>query len=273
MEFRYYLPLFLFLLNNNKHLIVATESDKCEISVNGCDYQMVLLPSNSCLSSQEEDSRVKRSAVTQVIQTPPNTTVLVGYIKGLQALTEKHQHKLTKEMRKLSKRVLRGVRKFETLLDNLEEKPMKIGMGAQEPCPPGFVHLKGWPFCYLFSRFNASWYEARDFCNAFDSDMVSLGSLKEHYVVTFLIKNHPDYSHAEGWWTSGAYISKTKQWMWTSEITMEPFTFVKWATNEPNDVSLQCVLMYSGDDHLWHDRLCTDRYNFVCEAPLNQPKH
>nr|AEW43448.1 C-type lectin [Solen grandis] len=172
-------------------------------------------------------------------------------------------------MRNLSKRVLRGMRRIESAIDTMSSGHKKRGMGSGGRCPTGFVTLEGWSNCYLFSLFNTSWYEARDYCNAFDSEMVSLGSLKEHYVVTFLIKNNPAYKDIQGWWTSGSFVAKTKQWMWISSVTREPFSFIKWAVNEPNKSSLQCVLLYGRDDHLWHDRLCSDRYNFVCEIPLN----
>lgn len=59
--------------------------------------------------------------------------------------------------------------------------------------------------------------------------------------------------------------------MWTSEAEMRPFSFIKWAANEPNDeheTDLQCVMMYTIDEHLWRDQICTDKYNFVCEKPI-----
>nr|AGI60160.1 C-type lectin [Meretrix meretrix] len=138
-------------------------------------------------------------------------------------------------------------------------------------CQQGFVTYDNWNSCYMFSTFNTTWYDARDYCVAMGGDLVSLGSLQEHFLVAFHILNDPEYSAAQGWWTSGTFVVKTKQWMWMSNIDIQPVTYVKWAVNEPNDQhdkNLQCLMMYRLDDMLWHDRICTDRYNFVCEIPV-----
>lgn len=76
----------------------------------------------------------------------------------------------------------------------------------------------------------------------------------------------PEYNNAAGWWTSGSFVSKTKQWMWTAQLFLKPFSFIKWAPGEPDEESAQCMVVAGKDDHLWNDELCILRYNFVCEA-------
>ncbi|WAQ97784.1 CLC4G-like protein [Mya arenaria] len=194
---------------------------------------------------------------------------------GINSLTERYkklEHKLSKEMKQLSKRVLRGARKLESLVNEFVDTGKKGSWSRSGQCPEGFVtHDDKWLSCYMMSSFNATWYEAREICTALDSDLVSLNSVKEHFLVSFFIKNNAEYNKAAGWWTSGTYVTKTKQWVWASGLETRPFTFIKWAVNEPNeehDRELQCVMMYHLDKLLWHDQICSDSYNFVCEKTM-----
>jgi len=80
-----------------------------------------------------------------------------------------------------------------------------------------------------------------------------------------------DWEQAAGWWTSGMFLTKTKQWVWATGTETRPMTQFKWAVREPNEEheqDLQCVMMYRIDKLLWHDQLCMDHYNFICEKTL-----
>ncbi|XP_033750616.1 perlucin-like [Pecten maximus] len=134
-------------------------------------------------------------------------------------------------------------------------------------CPHGFDFVKSWESCYMLSNFNATWYEARDYCAALESELVGLKNEKEHNLLAFIIKNSPVYQKVDGWWMSGTFHDTTRQWMWKSETLMQPFTFIKWAPNEPNEESLQCVFMARNSNHLWQDAMCTEARNFICEIP------
>ena len=160
----------------------------CDVSLNGCNYTLSVSPSNSC-HGDHPSNRVKRSSSDKKIVIPPEHVPLVSI---LSKKIRKLQNKMSKEMTALSTRVLRGVRKIETLMaEDVAKQPLKRGIAqSTKLCPDGFLSFERWPECYMFSTFNTTWYEARDFCDAFNSDMVALGSLKEHYVVTFLIKNN-----------------------------------------------------------------------------------
>ena len=165
----------------------AQAKSSCDVSLDGCNYTLSVSPSNSCHG--DHPRRVKRSSSDKKIVIPPEQVPLVSV---LSKKIRKLQNKLAKEMTALSTRVLRGVRKIETLMsEDVAKQPLKRGISqSRKMCPDGFLTFERWPDCYMFSTFNTTWYEARDFCDAFNSDMVALGSLKEHYVVTFLIKNN-----------------------------------------------------------------------------------
>lgn len=167
---------------------VKDGKNSCEVSLGDCNFTLSLSPSNSCYDSGH-GNRVKRSTSMEKIEIPPDQVPLASILsKKIKRL----QNRLTKEMTALSTRVLRGIRKIETIMsEDVAKQPLKRGISqSRKTCPEGFITLQGWPYCYMFSMFNTTWYEARDFCAAFDSDMVALGSLKEHYIVTFLIKNN-----------------------------------------------------------------------------------
>ena len=79
-----------------------------------------------------------------------------------------------------------------------------------------------------------------------------------------------DVQDAVGWWTSGTFYPKTKQWMWASDTELRPLTYIKWAADEPNELSLQCIMLHFEDELLWHDELCTRKFNFVCKVDLEE---
>ncbi|XP_069138815.1 snaclec 7-like [Argopecten irradians] len=178
-------------------------------------------------------------------------------------------------MSDLSKRLLRGVRGLEDKLDSLTNEEQRKRdteeSGGDVRCPHGFDFVKSWESCYMLSNFNATWYEARDYCAALESELVGLKNEKEHNLLAFIIKNSPVYQQVDGWWMSGTFHDTTRQWMWKSETLMQPFTFIKWAPNEPNEESLQCVFMARNSNHLWQDAMCTEAKNFICEIPRYKP--
>ena len=177
--------VMIFILN--ACWLISDGGTSCELNINNCNYTLSLSPSNSC-HGNSHSKRPKRSASGKV----EISSELIPVVTILSKRMKRIQNKLSREMEALSTRVLRGVRKIETLMsEDNEKQATKRGVSfSQRSCPPGFVTLDRWQHCYMFSKFNTTWYEARDFCAAFNSDMVAMGSLKEHYIVTFLIKNN-----------------------------------------------------------------------------------
>ncbi|KAK3601210.1 hypothetical protein CHS0354_004410 [Potamilus streckersoni] len=260
---------FSFNFGNNIDIdnsLVKQQTCSLLLALN-CNYTLTMTRDPKCdLDNRKNHTESRRKRSTETVQLQAASTENDAILQKLKRM----DHKLSKNMDNLSTRVLRGVRKMEAIVDDVLTKQSKRTSGSQNNgiCPPGFQTVEKWPYCYLFSTFNTTWFEARDYCAAFEGDLVTLDTLKEHYIVTFLIKNNPDYRDALGWWTSGTFVSKTKQWMWTSQLHMRPFTFIKWASREPNETLSQCVALNKDFDHLWSDELCTNKFNFVCEISI-----
>ncbi|KAL3865783.1 hypothetical protein ACJMK2_043138 [Sinanodonta woodiana] len=265
-----FLLAFSFHFGNNTDIdnsLVKQQTCSLLLSPN-CYYTLTMTRDPKCnlTDSTNDHTGIRRKRSTETVQLQAASTENDAILHKL----KKMDHKLSKSMESLSTRVLRGVRKMEAIVDDVLTKQSKRTSGNQNDgvCSAGFQTVEKWPYCYLFSTFNTTWFEARDYCAAFDADLVTLDTLKEHYIVTFLMKNNPDYRDALGWWTSGTFVSKTKQWMWTSQLNMRPFTFIKWASKEPNETLSQCVALNKDFDHLWSDELCTNKFNFVCEISI-----
>jgi hypothetical protein len=95
-------------------------------------------------------------------------------------------------------------------------------------------------------------------------------SLMPNAMILYIFVAH---SAAPGWWTSGTFMVRTKQWMWSAHLYVKPFTFIKWARDEPNEAMVNedmvlCMYLDRADDHAWHDHVCTRRYNFICETTV-----
>jgi len=129
-------------------------------------------------------------------------------IRRLEAL----ETKLLKMMEQLSIRSLRHIRQIRSDVRQMTQSVTAIkarslrpgGGDADSPgsgivirpsghtrCPDQFVGVGRWRTCYRFSNFEASWHEAREYCSAFGANLVSLDSLKEAYIIDYLIKSHP----------------------------------------------------------------------------------
>ncbi|XP_041373245.1 C-type lectin domain family 4 member K-like [Gigantopelta aegis] len=247
--------LFLaFLLQTSETYSERTNS--CDVMIDECIYNVQIRSTEIC--KKQSTSRRKRadSVTLERLENAP--------------LTPKDFHQLSKKLiritEQMSVRILRWWRKLDKKIDAMTgSSHQRRSLERNNGCPDHFVGLKNWPSCYLFSKFNTSWYNAKDFCMAFDSDLVAMGTVKEHFLLTFFIKNNLAINREAGWWTSGSFLGTTRQWMWTSQFYTKPFTFIKWGEGEPNEDGSQCMLLKAEDDHLWHDQICTRRFNFICE--------
>ncbi|KAK3097164.1 hypothetical protein FSP39_006980 [Pinctada imbricata] len=178
------------------------------------------------------------------------------------------EKRLARSMRDLISQIRRGVRKIQQHLGKTgnHKKRDIYKKNKRSFCPAGFTTVYNGDACYLLSNFDATWYEAKDFCTAINSDLLALGSIREYNLVTFLIKNNQAHSNRSGWWTGGTYLAKSNQWMWISETALRPFKFIKWAGGQPNDTMSQCVYLNRQDNYLWHDDNCNVKNFFVCET-------
>ncbi|XP_071110441.1 lectin BRA-2-like [Haliotis cracherodii] len=255
-----------FVLTVVVGLLRSVEGHSCDVTIDGCEYELkISAKSKTCTNINPFVSyyRQKRS-VSETAETDQQVNPITR--EDLKQLSKK----VTRMLDKLSTRVLRWWRKLDQKVDELSVKSngrmRSQSVHLSNRCPDGFIGIENWPSCYLLSHFNTSWYEAKDYCGAFESDLVAMGTVREHYILSFVIKNNPAISEAEGWWTSGSFLGSTRQWMWTSQFFTKPFTFIKWADGEPNEDGSQCMLLSRDENHQWNDAICTEHFNFICEV-------
>ncbi|XP_052247288.1 lectin BRA-2-like [Dreissena polymorpha] len=247
------------------YITMANEHQSCKLNIEGCNYKLTLVPSDDqCQGHNQTRSRSQR-AVTN------SNSEIAEILQELKTTSERYkklEYKLTKDMKQLGKRVLRGARKLETMIKKQQTTDTRSGV---KDCPQGFIVVDNWLSCYMISTFNTSMYEAREICLALGSDLVSLETSQEHHLLSYLVRNNPTNAGMPGWWTSGTFITATKQWMWTPGSDPRPVTYRMWAPKEPNEehaLDLLCLMMLRLDNLQWHDQLCTDHYNFICEKSL-----
>ncbi|CAC5420299.1 unnamed protein product [Mytilus coruscus] len=285
--------LFVFISKNEG---LKSDSAKCFVKLNNFTYEINILEKHGSAQKQKQNrnieewssnaneqktlnsktyhSRYKRST------TAGEPQVLDLEVSRLKRKIGRLEKKLSESMDDLSKEVTKGFRRMEEKIRDIgtpsHSKREVRYLSSQTPCPQDFqlIDVGKLQSCYLLSNFNTTWYEANEYCTALGSDLVALESIQEHYVLTYIVKNHQDHSKVEGWWTSGMFVSKTKQWMWATDITVnKPFTFIRWASNQPDDDSSNCVYLRRDDDQLWNDELCTSKFNFVCETCFGCHRH
>lgn len=174
-------------------LKVAASDNKmdCILKLDSCEYKLHLKPNENnhgqCQNVQlwGEPHRLTSHRARRSDNSNNNNDDDDSY-KG----ATKFEKKILKSIDQLSVRMLRGVRRIERQVDDLVESLKLDKEKPPKKCPTGFVSIDNWPSCYMFSSFDMSWYEAKDYCAAFDSDLVSLGTTREHFIVTYFIKNN-----------------------------------------------------------------------------------
>ena len=109
------------------------------------------------------------------------------------------EKKLIKMMEGLSVRSLRHIRqirndlrKMSQTISNLQT-PETLGITKGIECPVDFVSVGTATSCYRFSTFATGWHDAREYCAAFGADLVAPDTLKESYILDYLIKSNPGY--------------------------------------------------------------------------------
>lgn len=203
--------LTLLVVNDAKYYKSSNYYSKCAMYHNGCEYQVTLSPGQcgyasdstgfTIVKSHEISSKTKNYD-SNTINTKTNADKLE--IEKLDHL----ERKLTKMLEGLSIRSLRHIRGIRKELSQMANSisllqhsaPSKNGRSVynhpsrlgqmQYACPPEFVRVGTWPSCYRFSSFNATWSEAREYCAAFGANLVALDTLKESYIMDYIIKSN-----------------------------------------------------------------------------------
>lgn len=185
-------------------LLAKEVSNTCTVYQGGCTYEITL---------QGRDCMLRDGPVNVLIPPSlPESQLEVKVERKLDELIKEDkeetkrldelERKLTKLMEGLSVRSLRHIRhirndlrQLSTSMSLLKQQAITTNSQGKKKrgltCPPEFVGVGTWSSCYRFSNFNTTWHEAREYCNAFGADLVALDSLKESYILDYLIKSNP----------------------------------------------------------------------------------
>lgn len=190
------------------------ERNRCTIYNGGCAFH-VLLSGSDC--DMVRDAPAVPSYYQKSVQEVQQVTAKVAASKEDEETKESLkkldslERKLLKMMEGLSVRSLRHIRQIKTELRevtnaiNLMQHQNKPKKGVT--CPANFISVGAWSSCYRFSTFNTTWHQAREYCSAFGSDLVSLDTEKESYILDYLLRSNP----GEIEFNKFCFILRTKQ--------------------------------------------------------------
>jgi len=87
-----------------------------------------------------------------------------------------------------------------------------------------------------------------------------------------------EYQEVASWWTSGNFMVRNQQWMWTSKHHLKPITYSRWAaaaaSADPGTLvevpaasttQMNCLLLDTQLQYHWVEANCADRHHFICE--------
>src|SRR6218665_2226605 len=208
---------------------LKTDPNTCYVSQSGCKYKVMLKAvGGDCGAGMAGDDPSPggdsynslrpggNGVVTDPLEAPGELDLATSMRK-----IEKLEQTLVRMMEGFSQRSLRHIRQIKTdlrhvsdTMNQLKTKSNSATPGGLGPasggggvgrkggttgalvCPTEFIGGGTWPSCYRFSLFNASWHEAREYCLAFGANLVSLDSVKEAYIIDYLLKSTPGQSRA-----------------------------------------------------------------------------
>ena len=140
-----------------------------------------------------------------------------------------------------------------------------ISVLSSKVCPTGWARFKR--HCYRLFPQQVDWSTAKFYCISQSSSLLSLQSETEwNFVVNDIIKNSGNtVADAIGVWTGG-YTGPTDKWTWYDNSPFQSL-WTKWAANQPNGVSNQCMYLRKEESYQWAEILC-DRYTlpFICKT-------
>jgi hypothetical protein len=189
-----------------------TDSTKCFVKLNTTIYHIRISKNfdfledesdtihewNSDGKTQKHDiSRSSFSRLKRSTNGDGHSSVSNLEINRLKRKIGRLEKKLSESMDELSDEIRDGFRRMEDKIRAIEtpsqSKRAVRYLPINNPCPKDFlpVDVGKLQSCYLLSNFNTTWYEAKSYCTALGSHLVAFGSIREHYVLTYMIKNHP----------------------------------------------------------------------------------
>uniref|UniRef100_A0A3Q2D0K7 C-type lectin domain-containing protein n=1 Tax=Cyprinodon variegatus TaxID=28743 RepID=A0A3Q2D0K7_CYPVA len=117
--------------------------------------------------------------------------------------------------------------------------------------------------CYKYVATLMTWADAEKYCNTQGANLVSIHSLKEENFVKDLITN---FDPAEGVnWIGLSDAQQDRAYFWSDG---SPLDFTLWNAGEPNNAggAEPCVHTNWGPVKKWNDKVCAEKYSFVCKA-------
>ncbi|XP_023022209.1 C-type lectin mosGCTL-1 [Leptinotarsa decemlineata] len=122
---------------------------------------------------------------------------------------------------------------------------------------------------YFGAIFEGNYYQAMQFCNYHDMQLVSIESKEEN---DFLWKHMQSFlGWGEYWfWTSGTTMPD-EHWVWMS--TGKPILFANWFENQPdnagnNEKCLEVRYSHTNKALMWNDHVCTATKHVICETTV-----
>lgn len=170
------------------------EQNRCTIYNGGCAYH-VMLSGSDCEMVRDAPVSNYYASVQEVQEVTAKVAAKEEDTKESIKKLDSLERKLLKMMEGLSVRSLRHIRQIKTELRevtnaiNLMQHADRRKKGVT--CPANFISVGAWSSCYRFSTFNTTWHEAREYCSAFGSDLVALDTVKESYILDYLLKSNP----------------------------------------------------------------------------------
>lgn len=167
----------------------SSNTPRCAITLGNCLYVVKFHESPMC-SQQRGGSEAANLPKEKSFRNPRRTKSSLQPQYQRDPDMKKQFQALDKNMNALSVRLLRGMRRLEQNIKQImAQKGLNTIMPQATKCKQGFISIDNWPSCYLLSNFQTTWFEAKDFCSAQDADMIAMGTVKEHYITSFLIRN------------------------------------------------------------------------------------
>jgi len=79
-----------------------------------------------------------------------------------------------------------------------------------------------------------------------------------------------EYQDIDSWWTSGNFMVRNEQWMWTSKHHLKPISYSRWAAAAAAPANVDgsashCLLLDRALQYQWAEASCADRHHFICE--------
>ncbi|OAF63991.1 hypothetical protein A3Q56_08305, partial [Intoshia linei] len=133
-----------------------------------------------------------------------------------------------------------------------------------------YKHLE---YCYRFSTFTATWYEAIDYCRNLDSDLAIINSSRDETVLKRL------NTKKETAWTAGFYSPVKRIWYWNSnnriskathnlKIYTSPYNLTSNRVDHSRLSSRLCLLLKDSTNVSISLAVgtCSSKHKFVCQS-------